>query len=1542
MRSNYPAITRLPSQDSLDRSIHNESGHGKSTEQIIRDLKHSNAALSAKTAEMEANFMNQLNKLTLSFQEKQKVLEESIKRKDIQLASMETRCVSTENRIRERDTQLAKLKEENAFQRHSISDLKNQLYQLQHDIEEAEFDKRDEVGKWAMEQKDMARELETLKKKADDGQRLREEVETLRMELAKVKAFDTPGKSDMMDLHESWRQIEEYQDELLDSKTRLQETQSALTALEEESIRVSRERQHEVDRLKRAHAESAAVWKRKESDLLAKISCMQNSQVGEDLQTKINERDETIFSLRAEVDKYSNQVKQLTKDIAKIRSEAETREQYRMDEAEDLRVLHDAQEEEITRLRKEVEDALREIEMRDQELEEKERALRQIKTQTPDGRESDKDNSKNEVDESVVELKSLLQKSHEVIEKLKEEMSQKSAEHEKVVSSLREDIGKLTAQRDDAESRLLSVTDERDQTPRDLIGGETNGDDSRFHDRLEEVFATAAKERSELEQDFKAKLADVEAANRGVIQTMEKELQKKDEILLELQTKAEKMEKIESELESLKADKRKGDEKIGLLQEQLVDAENQLQSTSDKALEESRQEIQRLKETIRTLETKNLSSMKAKKQLREAQIALVALDDDKKKQVMKFRDQISSLRKEKEEIERELRAQILAIDNEVSGLKNSNSSDNASIVAELVAELDALRSERHYRNDISQEDSVLDELLASRENEKRLANELEAMKQDMDAKDVELQEKLNDRDTTISALVKSSIAQEQKLMSLKSELSTIRSELDRNGGTEVELEAVRAARAADNVEELEELRSALVDYKQVEARLSREIALLRKERDAAEKEARRLKELSKGKFANGAHRHDHQREIDEINTESEEKLRERDSAIANLVKQSVAQEEQVAKFQNQIASLTNELEALRAENEMLEKRGKGKNSGPSWEEVRRLRKESEIFAGQIIEQDEEMESLKVELRKRDEQIATLSRELGALRKKTNTIDRDLQAELNELQEANESKRNELRELRRQLRESKAGVDDVADLRIELEQAKHALDEYRKKTSQGEESLKLELEAERASKIALENKMQQQLDSVRRLRNNSVEALEAKLKERDELIEAMKTSNQSHGEKVESLRDEIENLRHELATKADALESAQSLAQELLKKHEELSEMTDQLKNDVEKESLTKQVKELKEQLESLSDHRAKIAELTEKVSKSEQARRASEESLIEAYEKKIQALKMNKDDTIDELCNELAEAKGKSSEEMDLLKRRLTQLEMENRDIKDELEAKLQHKNTRIQALEQTLSAQLQLVENMRSEMDHLQGSMEHATLSRRAEIEEMHQEVIDSSSRVAKQEREITTLKMQLEEAKLERKAEVAKLKDIIASNENPSPLARSVAEHQVDVRMGEVKERLEQLKWRNTSLQEENTKLRSRLEKAESEVKSSKNAKFRTATLEEQVGTLSKRVQELEIELTNAANEVMAASATSSPREANGSKPPIAPASSRQSTSGLERPSPENIATRKTHSASPRRGMQNVGSFRFLKRRSHSRDSNDDDQSKDSKLTF
>jgi hypothetical protein len=67
---NFPSINLLPLQDSLDCSIHNKLGHGKSIAQIVRDLKASNVHLLAKSAAMEAKFMNQLVLATNELKEK--------------------------------------------------------------------------------------------------------------------------------------------------------------------------------------------------------------------------------------------------------------------------------------------------------------------------------------------------------------------------------------------------------------------------------------------------------------------------------------------------------------------------------------------------------------------------------------------------------------------------------------------------------------------------------------------------------------------------------------------------------------------------------------------------------------------------------------------------------------------------------------------------------------------------------------------------------------------------------------------------------------------------------------------------------------------------------------------------------------------------------------------------------------------------------------------------------------------------------------------------------------------------------------------------------------------------------------------------------------------------------------------------------------------------------------------------------------------------------------------------------------------------------
>jgi hypothetical protein len=93
-------IARLPSQDSLDRSIHNDSGHGKSTAQIILGLKQSNSRLTARTAAIEVDFMNQLQQTTVRSEHEKKSLEDSLKQKEKHVGTLESRCKTAEGRIR--------------------------------------------------------------------------------------------------------------------------------------------------------------------------------------------------------------------------------------------------------------------------------------------------------------------------------------------------------------------------------------------------------------------------------------------------------------------------------------------------------------------------------------------------------------------------------------------------------------------------------------------------------------------------------------------------------------------------------------------------------------------------------------------------------------------------------------------------------------------------------------------------------------------------------------------------------------------------------------------------------------------------------------------------------------------------------------------------------------------------------------------------------------------------------------------------------------------------------------------------------------------------------------------------------------------------------------------------------------------------------------------------------------------------------------------------------------------------------------------------
>jgi hypothetical protein len=69
---NFPSINLLPLRDSLDCSIHNKSGHGKSIVQIVRDIKSESLQCPSlgQVGRHGSKFMNQLILATNELKEK--------------------------------------------------------------------------------------------------------------------------------------------------------------------------------------------------------------------------------------------------------------------------------------------------------------------------------------------------------------------------------------------------------------------------------------------------------------------------------------------------------------------------------------------------------------------------------------------------------------------------------------------------------------------------------------------------------------------------------------------------------------------------------------------------------------------------------------------------------------------------------------------------------------------------------------------------------------------------------------------------------------------------------------------------------------------------------------------------------------------------------------------------------------------------------------------------------------------------------------------------------------------------------------------------------------------------------------------------------------------------------------------------------------------------------------------------------------------------------------------------------------------------------
>jgi len=473
----------------------------------------------------------------------------------------------------------------------------------------------------------------------------------------------------------------------------------------------------------------------------------------------------------------------------------------------------------------------------------------------------------------------------------------------------------------------------------------------------------------------------------------------------------------------------------------------------------------------------------------------------------------------------------------------------------------------------------------------------------------------------------------------------------------------------------------------------------------------------------------------------------------------------------------------------------------------------------------------------------------------------LKAQIDELEEANDAYRTELRDLRFKLRDHENVKNDLARAQFDLkefESKSHAVS-----GSRGD------LQAAVAAREEMEQKLEE-LQAAKEANSQACDMLarekDALVGQRDKIIEELRRNIDGCTCQIEALETEIDKLHGDLKDKAGALEASEQKVMKLLSQaNDETSDNGENLNN-----SLFEEVEELQQQVKDLEAENEKLADFKKKMIEVEAVQKASHK-MAEAYERKLSLLALDKDATIDSLQKSLIEIKSQAAEDFEAMARDLKKLDLENQTLRREMEAILEQKNHKIFALEHTLNAQEQLVGNMKSEMDHLQGSMVNNVSSRREEIEDMERELLDLTTRNASYEREITSLKMQLEENKLASMAEAARLKDTIEMLQYRAPPSPVVRRSPVeDFPINEVKDRLEKLRFRNSSIQEENFKLKSRLEKAEAEIQTARNEKYRTANLEAEVGALTKKLEKLEKEndeAVKAATELSASNQSRAP---------------------------------------------------------------------------
>lgn len=563
-------------------------------------------------------------------------------------------------------------------------------------------------------------------------------------------------------------------------------------------------------------------------------------------------------------------------------------------------------------------------------------------------------------------------------------------------------------------------------------------------------------------------------------------------------------------------------------------------------------------------------------------------------------------------------------------------------------------------------------MLAMEKKSKRVAfdssgNNPESNKkiQDYEEEIKELKQKLSDRDKTISATIKASSMQEKKIDTLRKRVA------------ELEIESTFKDANAPSAENVSHLQNTISTLQTTKQNMSKQIAELHKQISDIRAKGGSLTTATTN---------------DALIQEYKIKIQERDDAISSLVKTSITQEQQITNLRDELFEIKGKTGHIHST---------VRSNGPTWDEFYKVQQESEMFAGQIIELDEEIEELHHRLEDKvksvDDEVllqheATIKR-LHASLQREEDLNRDLedeiselrgklkknlnisriQSELEDVEETNANLEKEIRELRRKLRTSQLESEKVPDLESELSVLRESMNKLQVESTKRQ----IEKVVDMKTQVDLERAIEQR------------DAFETQLRDSLAVNHDLEQSIKSYEEKQGDLMNDIALLRTQRDDLLNSLKTQQEQNKEVRMEEMNSRKIFDnqlikirELESDIDEQNniisaLTSEVKRLRSKSSTDSEANEIIIALTDEVKKLREKHLSNDgnSDTVEALSNEIRTLrakllesdnKVEKDKIIEmegqitTLKNEikkLREAPSKVSNESDVVKELKKQLE---------------------------------------------------------------------------------------------------------------------------------------------------------------------------------------------------------------------------------------------------------------------------------------------